>query len=224
MSITKHQRSLLIVWLLIIQGCIFTESLMGHEHFPISPGIERRGHKSRVMQYKKIRELADRKRGIIKKKEPLGLRFRHFQGEISSETAQQKDASFALHWKKWGIGQTRSEYAIKGNYEIQYQAVTNTNDLLYTFGSNWTLTLGISTIQSGKAKIQFLDHLYRSEKISGYGAIAGIGVRLSIFEFLMRKSISEYNFEELKREPSVEIEQPLRLKSDMLSLGIGLSF
>ena len=42
---------------------------MGHEHFPISPGIERRGHKSRVMQYKKIRELADRKRGIIKKKE-----------------------------------------------------------------------------------------------------------------------------------------------------------
>ena len=72
MSITKHQRSLLIVWLLIIQGCIFTESLMGHEHFPISPGIERRGHKSRVMQYKKIRELADRKRGIIKKKNPWG--------------------------------------------------------------------------------------------------------------------------------------------------------
>ena len=83
MSITKHQRSLLIVWLLIIQVCIFTESLMGHEHFPIRPGIERRGHKSRVMQYKKIRELADRKRGITKKKEPFGLRFRHFQGVIS---------------------------------------------------------------------------------------------------------------------------------------------
>ena len=57
--------------------------------------------------------------------------------------------------------------------------------------------LGISTIQSGEAKIQFLDHLYRSEKISGYGAIAGFGVRLGIFEFLLRKSISEYNFEEL---------------------------
>ena len=128
------------------------------------------------------------------------------------------------YWKKWGIGQTRSEYAIKGNYEIQYEAVSNTNDLLYTIGSNWTLTLGISTIQSGEAKIQFLDHLYRSEIISGYGAIAGFGVRLGIFEFLLRKSISEYKFEELVREPSVEIEQPLRLKSDMLSLGIGLSF
>ena len=152
------------------------------------------GHKSRVMQYKKIRELADRKRGIIKKKEPLGLRFRHFQGEISSESARQKDSSFALHWKKWGIGQTRSEYALNGNYNIQYQAVSNTYDLLYTFGSNWTLTLGISTVQSGEAKIQFLDHLYRSEKISGYGAIAGFGVRLGIFEFLLRKSSSEYNF------------------------------
>jgi len=176
------------------------------------------------MQYKKIRELADRKRGIIKKKEPLGLRFRHFQGEISSETARQKDSSFALHWKKWGIGQTRSEYALKGNYGIQYEAVSKTNDLLYTFGSNWTLTLGISAVQGGEAKIQFLDHLYRSEKISGYGAIAGFGVRWGIFEFLLRKSISEYNFEELKRDQSVEIEKPLRLKSDMLSLGIGLSF
>ena len=60
------------------------------------------------MQYKKIRELADRKRGITKKKDPFGLRFRHFQGEISSETGRQKDASFALHWKKWGIGQIQS--------------------------------------------------------------------------------------------------------------------
>ena len=220
----KYLKTLLIFWILVMQSCVFKESLMGHEHFPISPGIERRGHKSRVMQYKKIRELADRKRGIIKKKEPLGLRFRHFQGEISSETGRQKDASFALHWKNWGIGQTRSEYVLKGNYEIQYEAVTNTNDLLYTFGSSWTLTIGISTIQSGEAKIQFLDHLYRSEKISGYGAIAGFGLPLGIFEFLLRKSISEYNFEELKREPSVEIEKPLRLKSDMLSLGIGLSF
>ena len=207
-----------------MQYCVFTETLMGHEHFPISQGIERRGHKSRVMQYKKIRELADRKRGIIKKKEPLGLRFRHFQGEISSETARQKDASFALHWKKWGIGQTLSEHVLKGNYEIQYEAVSKTNDLLYTFGSSWTLTLGVSAVQGGEAKIQFLDHLYRSEKISGYGAIAGFGVRLGIFEFLLRKSISKYNFEILKREPSVEIEKPLRLKSDMLSLGIGLSF
>ena len=220
----KYLKTLLIFWILVMQSCVFKESLMGHEHFPISPGIERRGHKSRVMQYKKIRELADRKRGIIKKKEPLGLRFRHFQGEISSETGRQKDASFALHWKKWGIGQTRSEYALMGNYGIQYEAVSKTNDLLYTFGSSWTLTIGISTIQSGEAKIQFLDHLYRSEKISGYGAIAGIGVRLGIFEFLLRKSISEYNIEELKWEPSLEIEQPLRLKSDMLSLGIGLSF
>ena len=111
-----------------------------------------------------------------------------------------------------GQGQTRSEYAIKGNYEIQYEAVSNTYDLLYTFGSSWTLTLGISTIQSGEAKIQFLDHLYRSEKISGYGAIAGIGVRLGIFEFLLRKSNSEYNFEELKREPSVEIERGVLAK------------
>ena len=129
-----------------------------------------------------------------------------------------------MHWKKWGIGQTRSEYALKGNYGIQYDAVSKTNDLLYTFGSNWTLTHGISAIQSGESKIQFLDHLYQSEKISGYGAIAGFGVRLDIFEFLLRKSISEYNFEELKRDQSVEIEKPLRLKSDMLSLGIGLSF
>ena len=220
----KHLKTLLIFWILIMQYCVFTETLMAKKYSPINRCRDAWcWHEDRINRQKLI-ELAEKKRGITKKKDPFGLRFRHFQGEISSETAHQKDASFALHWKKWGIGQTRSEYAIKGNYEIQYEAVTNTNDLLYTFGSNWTLTLGISTIQSGEAKIQFLDHLYRSEKISGYGAIAGFGVRLGIFEFLLRKSISEYNFEELKRDPSVEIEKPLRLKSDMLSLGIGLSF
>ena len=135
----KHLKTLLIFWILIMQYCVFTETLMAKKYSPINRCRDAWcWHEDRINRQKLI-ELAEKKRGITKKKDPFGLRFRHFQGEISSETARQKDASFALHWKKWGIGQTRSEYAIKGNYEIQYEAVSNTYDLLYTFGSSWTL-------------------------------------------------------------------------------------
>ena len=224
MSITKHQRSLLIVWLLIIQGCIFTESLMGHEHFPISPGIERRGHKSRVMQYKKIRELADRKRGIIKKKESLGLKIRFFQGGLISDQSRIENQSIALHWKNWGIGQTQSNYQTEGQYGIKYESTSHNNDLLYTFGRDFNFTLGVSLGNRGKAKVQFLEHYYQSEQVESQGFHLGTGMTWGIFEILIRRSSLDYQYSDLERQGSVKLGKDLKVKSVVWSLGLGLSF
>ena len=220
----KHLKTLLIFWILIMQYCVFTESLMAKKYSPINRCRDAWcWHEDRINRQKLI-ELAEKKRGITKKKDPFGLRFRHFQGEISSETAQQKDASFALHWKKWGIGQTRSEYAIKGNYEIQYQAVINTNDLLYTFGRDFNFTLGVSLGNRGKAKVQFLEHYYQSEQVESQGFHLGTGMTWGIFEILIRRSSLDYQYSDLERQGSVKLGKDRKVKSGVWSLGLGLSF
>ena len=68
-----------------MQGCIFTETLMGKKYYPINPGLDRRWHKGQLMKYKRKKEIAERKRGIGTKKNPLQLRFRYLTGEITSE-------------------------------------------------------------------------------------------------------------------------------------------
>ncbi|HJO43534.1 MAG TPA: hypothetical protein QF683_02720 [SAR324 cluster bacterium] len=221
---TKHLKSLLILWILIMQGCIFTETLMGKKYYPINPGLDRRWHKGQLMKYKRKKEIAERKRGIGTKKNPLQLRFRYLTGEITSGESKLKNQSIALHWKKWGLGQTQSNYESKGLYGIQYDASTKTNDFLYTFGQDWTLTLGMSFTNSGQARIRFLDHLYLSQKVSGHGFLGGLGVQWGILELVIRKTTSEYTYSEFVKEGSINLGNDLKIKSESLSLGLGLSF
>ena len=220
----KQLKTLLIFWILIMQYCVFTESLVGHEHFPISPGIERRGHKSRVMQYKKIRELADRKRGIHKKRDPLQLKIRAFQGGLVSDQSRIENQSIALHWKNWGIGQTQSNYQTEGQSGIKYESTTHNNDLLYTFGSDFNFTLGVSLGNRGKAKVQFLEHQYQSEQVESQGFHLGTGMTWGIFEILIRRSSLDYQYSDLERQGSVKLGKDFKIKSVVWSFGLGLSF
>ena len=157
-------------------------------------------------------------------KRPLQLRFRYLTGEITSGESKLKNQSIALHWKKWGLGQTQSNYESKGLYGIQYDASTKTNDFLYTFGQDWTLTLGMSLTNSGQARIRFLDHLYLSQKVSGHGFLGGVGVQWGILELVIRKTTSEYTYSEFIKEGSINLGNDLKIKSESLSLGLGLSF
>ncbi|HJO43535.1 MAG: hypothetical protein QF560_07560 [SAR324 cluster bacterium] len=221
---TKHLKSLLILWILIMQGCIFTETLMGKKYSPINRCRDAWcWHKDRAKREKLIK-LAEMKRGIHKKREPLQLRLRYFNGEISSGKSRLQNQSIAVHWKNWGLGQTQSDYQSEGLYGIGYSSITQTHDLLYTFGNDFNFTLGLSFANSGKSKIKFLEHEYLSEKVSGNGMLLGTGIKWGLLEFLIRKSKFEYIYSDFKREGSVDLGKDLKIKSETLSFGLGLSF
>ena len=152
------------------------------------------------------------------------IRLHYFKGEVKSGVSELKNYSIAAYWKKWGLGHTKSGYKSRSLNSINYSANTDISDIIYTFGKKWTLSFGISIPTNGEAKITFLNHKYTSTSISGYGINAGIGINLWFFEILMRKTALEYEYSNFLRDKSITLKEGLKIKADVLSLGIGLNF
>ena len=117
-----------------------------------------------------------------------------------------------------------SGYKSRSLNSINYSANTDIIDIIYTFGKKWTLNFGISIPTNGEAEITFLNHKYTSTSVSGYGINAGIGINWWFFEILMRKTALEYEYSNFLRDKSITLKEGLKIKADVLSLGIGLNF
>ena len=194
----KHLKTLLIFWILIMKSCVFTETLMAKKYSPINRCRDAWcWHEDRIKRQKLI-ELAQRKRGIHKKRDPLQLKIRAFQGRLVSDQSRMENQSIALHWKNWGIGKTQSNYQTEGQHGIKYESTTHNNDLLYTFGRDFNFTLGVSLGNRGKAKVQFLEHQYQSEQVESQGFHLGTGMTWGIFEILIRRSSFDYQYSDLE--------------------------
>ena len=126
----KHLKTLLIFWILIMQYCVFSENLIAKKYYPFNPCKDRWCLNKERLKRQKLIELAERKRGIHKKRDPLQLKIRAFQGALVSDQSRMENQSIALHWKNWGIGQTQSNYQTEGQHGIKYESTTNNNDLL----------------------------------------------------------------------------------------------
>ena len=220
----KHLKTLLIFWILIMQYCVFTETLVAKKYSPVNRCRDAWcWHEDRINRQKLI-ELAERKRGIHKKRDPLQLKIRFFQGGLISDQSRIENQSIALHWKKWGIGHTQSNFQSEGQYGIKYDSTTQNNDLLYTIGKDFNFTLGVSLGNNGKARVQFLEHHYQSEQVESQGFHLGTGMTWGIFEILIRRSSLDYQYSDLERQGSVKLGKDLKVKSVVWSLGLGLSF
>ena len=220
----KHLKTLLIFWILIMQYCVFSENLIAKKYYPFNPCKDRWCLNKERLKRQKLIELAERKRGIHKKRDPLQLKIRFFQGGLVSDQSRMENQSIALHWKNWGIGQTQSNYQTEGQHGIKYESTTHNNDLLYTFGRDFNLTLGVSLGNRGKAKVQFLEHNYQSEQVESQGFHLGTGMTWRIFEILIRRSSLDYQYRDLERRGSLKLGKDLKVKSVVWSLGLGLSF
>ena len=220
----KHLKTLLIFWILIMQYCVFSENLIAKKYYPFNPCKDRWCLNKERLKRQKLIELAERKRGIHKKRDPLQLKIRAYQGGLVSDQSRIENQSIALHWKNWGIGQTQSNYQTEGQYGIKYESTTHNNDLLYTFGRDFNFTLGLSLGNRGMAKVQFLEHYYQSEQVESQGFHLGTGMTWGIFEILIRRSSLDYQYSDLERQGSVKLGKDLKVKSVVWSLGLGLSF
>ena len=220
----KHLKTLLIFWILIMQYCVFTEALIAKKYYPFNPCKDRWCLNKERLKRQKLIELAERKRGIHKKRDPLQLKIRVFQGGLVSDQSRIENQSIALHWKNWGIGQTQSNYQTEGQHGIKYESTIHNNDLLYTFGRDFNFTLGLSLGNRGMAKVQFLEHYYQSEQVESQGFHLGTGMTWGIFEILIRRSSLDYQYSDLERQGSVKLGKDLKVKSVVWSIGLGLSF
>ena len=220
----EHLKTLLIFWILIMQYCVFSENLIAKKYYPFNPCKDRWCLNKERLKRQKLIELAERKRGIHKKRDPLQLKIRVFQGGLVSDLSRMENQSIALHWKNWGIGQTQSNYQTEGQYGTKYESTTHNNDLLYTFGRDFNFTLGVSLGNRGKAKVQFLEHQYQSKQVESQGFHLGTGMTWGIFEILIRRSSLDYQYSDLERQGSVKLGKDLKVKSVVWSLGLGLSF
>ena len=65
---------------------------------------------------------------------------------------------------------------------------------------------------------------YQSDRVTGGGYFVGMGLRISIFEVLLRKTSLETTYKDLTRSGGVPLGNDLTMKMERYLLGFGLSF
>ena len=116
----------------------------------------------------------------------------------------------------WGIG--LSDFFLKNTstaneiYELHNQSV----DVSYTFGDDYTFTVGTGLIVGGEAKSSTMN--FKSNEVSGYRAMGLLGINFGGWEILggYQYSVFEYkNFSTSKN---------LSLSVGLIVFGIGKGF
>jgi len=152
------------------------------------------------------------------------IRFRYLSGTYTSNSQEATRSNSSIIWNGWGIGQSVFKYkaGISG-YTIDLE---NTSiDLSYTFGDEYTLTLGSSAVSSGKLTIISSDSdIYNSSNVEGYGYFGILGIEYGIFEILLGYQNIRYTFIELESESTSTNLRRFRDSKSQYLTGIGLVF
>ena len=157
---------------------------------------------------------------------PSKIRIRELSGSISSGTTTVSNTSTSLIWNSWGIGQSLLKYK-NTKTTTSYDLSSTSTDLSYTFGDEWTLTLGLGTVTDGKGTITSSSKDYTTSKVSGSGYFGMVGVEFGIFEVLVgyRKNSIEYkNFQGDPFGTTVTLDTNYKVSGGLLMMGLGLSF
>jgi len=152
------------------------------------------------------------------------IRFRYLYGTFNSDSQEATRSTSSIIWNGWGIGQSVFKYkaGISG-YTIDLE---NTSiDFSYTFGDEYTLTLGSSTFYSGKLTITSSDsEIFNSSNVEGSGYFSILGIEYGIFEILLGYHYNRYAFIELESESTSTYWGSFRDSRSLYVTGIGLVF
>jgi len=152
------------------------------------------------------------------------IRFRYLSGTYTSNSQEATRSNSSIIWHGWGIGQSVLKYkASISGYTINLE---NTSiDLSYTFGDEYTLTLGSSAVSSGKLTLTSSDSdIYNSSNVEGYGYFGILGIEYGIFEILLGYQNIRYTFIELESESTSSSLGRFRDSRSQYVTGIGLVF
>ena len=152
------------------------------------------------------------------------IRFRYLYGTFNSDSQEAISSISSIIWDGVGIGQTVFKY--KTTHSDKSVDLENTMiDLSYTFGDEYTLTLGSSAVYSGKFIGTTSDsQKYNSTKVFGYGHFSIFGVEYGIFEILLGYQYIKYAYLDLESESTAIYWSSFNDSGSLYLLGIGIVF
>ena len=152
------------------------------------------------------------------------IRFRYLYGTFNSDSQEATRSTSSIIWNGWGIGQSVFKYkaGISG-YTIDLE---NTSiDFSYTFGDEYTLTLGSSTFYSGKLTITSSDsEIFNSSNVEGSGYFSILGIEFGIFEILAGFQYTSYVYTEIETESTSAYWGSFEDSGGLYVTGIGFAF
>jgi len=175
-------------------------------------------------------EYRSRKTSVIseddqKIKFPPKIRFRHLSGTYTSDSQEAASSTSSIIWDGVGIGQTvfKRKMSISG---ITVELENTSMDFSYTYGDEYTLTLGSSSVSSGELIVITSDsEIYTSSTVFGYGYFSILGIEFGIFEILLGYKYIRYAFTDLESNTTTSLYMSSFDDSGSLYLtGIGLVF
>ena len=197
----------------------------------ISPGRMQTESKKSMDTYSgESMDTYSRKSSVISKdyqkiKFPPKIRFRYLSGTYTSDPQEATNSASSIIWDGVGIGQTVFTY--KTSISGTTVDLENTSmDFSYTYGDEYTLTIGSSSVYSGKLSGTTSDSkIYNSSNVFGYGYFSILGIEFGIFEILLGYKYIRYSFSELESNTTTSFYWSSFNDSGSLYLtGIGLVF
>jgi len=157
-------------------------------------------------------------------KYPSKIRFRYLTGTYTSDSQEAVSSISSIIWDGVGIGQSVLKY--KTSHSEKSVDLENTMiDLSYTFGDEYTLTLGNSAVYSGKFIGTTSDgQKYNSTNVFGYGHFSIFGVEYGIFEILLGYQFMKYAYLDLESESTAIYWSSFNDSGSLYLLGIGIVF
>ena len=157
-------------------------------------------------------------------KYPSKIRFRYLTGTYTSDSQEAVSSISSIIWDGVGIGQSVLKY--KTTHSEKSVDLENTMiDLSYTFGDEYTLTLGNSAVYSGKFIGTTSDgQKYNSTNVFGYGHFSIFGVEYGIFEILLGYQFIKYAYLDLESESTAIYWSSFNDSGSLYLLGIGIVF
>ena len=157
-------------------------------------------------------------------KYPSMIRFRYLTGTYTTDSQEAVSSISSIIWDGVGIGQSVLKY--KTTHSEKSVDLENTMiDLSYTFGDEYTFTLGSSTVYSGKFIGTTSDgQKYNSTNVFGYGHFSIFGVEYGIFEILLGYQYIKYAYLDLESESTAIYWSSFNDSGSLYLLGIGIVF
>ena len=186
--------------------------------------VRSRDYQSRDYQSRDSQSKGSQSKGYQKIKFPPKIRFRYLSGTYTSDSQEATYSASSIIWDRMGIGQTVLKYkTIESGNTVD---IENTSmDLSYTYGYEYTLTLGISSVDSGELSgITSDSKIYNSSNVFGYGYFSIFGIEFGIFEILLGYRYIRYTFIDLESESTSLYWSSYSNSGGHYLTGIGLVF
>ena len=186
--------------------------------------VRSRDYQSRDYQSRDSQSKGSQSKGYQKIKFPPKIRFRYLSGTYTSDSQEATNSASSIIWDRVGIGQTVLKYkTIESGNTVD---IENTSmDLSYTYGYEYTLTLGISSVDSGELSgITSDSKIYNSSNVEGSGYFSIFGIEFGIFEILLGYRYIRYTFIDLESESTSLYWSSFSKSGSQYLTGIGLVF